>query len=821
MSENNPPQRILIPVANPRKRFVPGLLARTPQAAAHPVEAPDQNKARQVSSLISLRGQISLEITGKISRVLFVDEKTKVGMLVITGPDGETLKVKGTLFFTPVVGETIRVSAVVSNHEKYGLFYEAKAIDEVYPVDPYKAVTFLAGVLTGVDRKLATEMFSAFGASIYEVMEKSPLDLLKVAGINETLVESISKSWKVKISFQALCKELRASKELTQSKIFGIYDAFGAESIEVVNKRPYDLIDVPEFTFGLVDQIAMSRGSDPNSLFRVVAAIKGALDEDLKHGNTMCSGSSVISHVSGLLSHSKSQMDSQTVSMVIKGLADRGVLVSRVINGIVYLSKPLHSIAEFDSATSIARLMSSVSSKESLIEKAGKAASQLNDIDQSLAVQNAFRYGVTILTGRPGCGKTTVTKTIAEFAEKQGLKVVMCAYTGAASQRTVEATGHASSTVHSLIGLKPGDDLSQVVHTAKNTLDGDLFIVDEATMLDNITASLFFNAIPAGARVVLVGDVDQIEAVSPGNVFADLAESGFVNVTRLNTVHRTANGSDIPTNASFIVDGEIEKLDLRNGKDFRCTLLDDEVLIRNEIVNEYLRQIENHGQDSVQILSARWATECGVNALNKAIRDAVNPISRGQSSVSVMGADLRVGDRVMRSSSSKELNVFNGEIGRIISINERSKTAVVRFRNRDVVHEGKELSQLGLAYAITMHKSQGSEYAAVIASVPRSHQAMLHRNLLYTAITRGKHDAIIVGSEAAIKRSVSTPRAHRRTGFPFEINRAFRGRSKIQVISATRQPASPPLISPTSVISISNEAREAVSKKIGFRRMRP
>lgn len=723
-------------------------------------------------------------VEGRVIRVLFSDEASGKAMVLVRTNAGKTVKLQGMAATSIEVGRAVSADALLETHPRWGEQYKADIIDEMLPLHRSGVIAYMASHIEGVGEKLASAIFDRFGTGAYDVLDKDPSRLLSVPGITRTKLPKIVSSWGERTVLRSLVTHLAQFEGLGPTLASRVYNVFGERSMEVIRQTPYELARVPGVGFLTADKIATGSGVQPEATARIVGAVMHVFEARSQQGHTACPKREFLVEVSKLLGFDQRRQLNR-VDEVVAALIERRDLADRQIDGDSALS--MRSTERLEQAIShrIGELTEAAACDDRLDDQAAQAASHLGDEEQAKAVANAFRNPISVITGGPGCGKTTVTKVIGAVAAKAGLKVVMCAPTGKAARRTTEATGYPSQTVHSLLGYRMNESTG-VLAPSRNRdepLEGDLFILDEGSMMDLAITKVFLDAVPDGARLVIVGDADQLPSVGAGNVLHDIIDSDAVAVTKLKTVHRTALQSDIVSNAHKVIAGRAGEIDLKGGRDFQMTPVDDEQATVSAVVNQYLELVARHGIENVQVLSSRRETAVGVYALNDALRAEVNPLSDSKPSIKAGFRTLQLGDRVIRTSNNRQLGVSNGEVGIISDVDVEAKSVTVNFGDRSVVHGRGELQALELAYAITAHKSQGSEYAGVVIATPRAHKFMLNRNLLYTAITRGKKDVRLVGAPDAVRAAATRAGGSRCTGLSHELRTAFDLGPKVRKVS--------------------------------------
>ncbi len=658
---------------------------------------------------------------------------TVIGPLSEVAP-GETLKLEGTWERHPAHGEQFRAS---------------RAIVDV-PRTPDGVARYLEG-LKGIGPELAKRLVAAFSVEAVEVIEKEPWRVAQIKGVGKTRAAR----------FAVFAKERRAEREvmiflqgLGVSLAYArrIYKTYGDQAIQKVRENPYRLArDVTGIGFFIADRIARGMGIDPASTIRIQAGVLHEL-----------AAFSDVGHVFAPRQHLEHQaaealaVDPARVSAAVDQLTLEGAVI--LDEGNVY--QPWLHRAEMDTAARIRSLLAEPRPPPPGLHDAEKLS-----VGQRRAIELAGTAAVAVITGGPGTGKTTVVRALVSGWERAKRRVLLAAPTGRAAKRLQEATGRNALTVHRLLewgrGAREGRrGATPFGRDADHPLEADLLVVDEASMLDLPLARGLVQAVPLGATLVLIGDVDQLPSVGPGQVLGDLIASGVVPVARLTEVFRQEEGSGITENAYRILAGEIPRSEEPEGKekqDFYVVRAEEPERARDLVVRMCRERIpERFGFDprrDVQVLAPMHRGQAGTEELNRALQAALNPDG---AEVTHAGRALRVGDKVMQLRNDYDRDVFNGDLGIVqtAAMEEGDAVLEVDFDGRRVRYQADDLDALDLAYAVTVHKSQGSEYPAVVLTTLMQHFVLLRRNLLYTAVTRGKRLVVIVGSERALRRAV-------------------------------------------------------------------
>jgi exodeoxyribonuclease V alpha subunit len=602
-----------------------------------------------------------------------------------------------------------------------------------------------SGLIKGIGPHYASRIVARFGLATLEVLEHEPERLHEVEGLGTKRAETIKQAWQQQRQIHQIMIFLQGHG-ISAAYAVKIYKAYGEKAVAVVEQNPYRLAEeIWGIGFKIADRIAASGGIVGNDPRRARAGLLFLLNGASEEGHCFLPQKELLSRGKELLDIEEDMLAAQLPGLV----ADARIVVS---GEKVYLTTLLH--AERNTAKSIKRLLSSSAKGIALKEldrefvKAEQRMGLSFAPEQRDAIKAALQSKVTLLTGGPGTGKSTILRVLADILQLHGFSLLLAAPTGRAAKRLAEATGREAKTIHRLLGFDPGSFGFR--YNRENRLQTDFVVIDEVSMMDIVLANSLFKAIPDHASVVLVGDADQLPSVGPGNVFRDLLESGRMPTRCLKQIYRQGEGSLISINARRINEGEgLELLpDYKGDKDFYCIYRQSPEEIEAEIVSLMRgRLTRRYGFDPVrdiQVLTPMRRGLIGTDHLNARLQTVLLG-QRAESSSS-----FKAGDKVMQVKNNYEKEIFNGDIGVVQSVDEENSLIRVSFDGRQISYEMRDLQELILAYAITIHKSQGSEFPCVILPLHTNHYPLLQRNLLYTGVTRGKKLVVLVGSKKAI-----------------------------------------------------------------------
>lgn len=638
-----------------------------------------------------------------------------------------------------------------SKNPKHGIQFEVESYNEVIIPTKEGIIAYLAsGQIKGIGPKLAERIYDAFGIQTLEVLDKEPEQLLTISGISEGKLKKIRDSYLANRGARDVVAFL-APYGITPNRAVRLYQEYGDQTMDIVRNHPYRLCEIAGIGFTTADKIAMSMGFDKLSLERVDEGILYTLADAEGKGHLCMQKRAFLKACLKVLN--TPQLTEQMVGNRATRLVYDGRLV--MYRDQVYRAKTAE--AEESLAKAICYQM-----KHQKAYAYGNLDTELDQEEQKLkirlapeqreAVKMALTHGLCIITGGPGTGKTMIQKALLDIYHRKhpGDEIVCCAPTGRAARRMEQSTGYPASTVHKALGLVADEDDAC---GGPDMLEADLVLVDEVSMLDIFLAGHLFDSVKYGARVILVGDADQLPSVGPGAVLSEMIASGCILVVRLDKVYRQDAGSRIASNAKLIRHGNHA---LEYGDDFQ--LIESSNLEQSaEIIEKlYLQETAAYGVDNVALLTPyRQKTETGVNALNLRLRELVNPPNPAKKEAVLGKRIFRSGDKVMQTKNHEEVN--NGDVGYITGVSRYGNDTAVNIDfgdGRTLEYDSSELDMLDLGYASTIHKSQGSEYQSVIINLQCAHSIMLTRPLIYTAITRGKTRVIIVGERRALSIAI-------------------------------------------------------------------
>ena len=730
------------------------------------------------------------EKRGTITEIIFHNEENGYTIGVME-TDDEMFTVVGCLP-SCVKGTSYKLRGTFKVHPTYGEQFAFTEFEEVLPTGIAGIEGFLAsGVIKGIGPKTAAAIVDQFGEHTFEIMEEEPEKLALVSGIGPKKAAVIAESFAAHREFAQVSMYFQEFG-ISADYALKLYKIYGADAVELVKENPYRLTsEVYGIGFRKADTIAHKMGFAEDSPFRIKSGIKYGLTFYASEGSTYVPQQELCEKVGNLLELSSELVYENLVEMAFEGEVNVDTIEGRPV---VYLyvyyyaeKKICRNLAAIENAS----LKSLTVDVDSMIQMTERQSGIELSGTQRYAVRSAVTRSISVITGGPGTGKTTIINSIINILESSGMKVAISAPTGRAAKRITETSGHPAYTVHRLLEYyySESDDSMHFGRTEENPLDYDAVIVDEASMLDLMLTQGLTDAVRPGTRLILVGDVDQLPSVGAGNVLRDIIESEYVHTVMLKDIFRQAEESMIVVNAHRINQGEKPYVNSRD-KDFFFMERQNENQMVDLIVELVTGRLAAYyeGIDSVrdiQVLTPVKKGVLGSIALNKALQDALNPPSEEKDEKRFGERVFRVGDKVMQIKNNYQIGwrkrrdfsegegIFNGDVGYIESIDREYNTMTVVFdENRVVQYEFSMLDELELAYAVTVHKSQGSEFPIVVMPVSWFPPVLATRNLLYTAVTRGKKVVVLVGMENRMNAMIENNRiAMRYSGLKYRLRK--------------------------------------------------
>jgi exodeoxyribonuclease V alpha subunit len=704
-----------------------------------------------------------LTLTGEVERVTFENEATsfrviRLGSVEGAGARRSSLPVVGTF---PAVGPgtRVRVTGGFVTDAKHGEQFRVETLIPIAPSTLAGLEKYLgSGLIHGIGPGFAKRIVATFGMDSLSVLDQSPERLREVTGIGERRIEEIKKTWASQRAISNIMMLLQ-THGATPALAARIFKQYGDRAASILQLHPYRMaLDVRGVGFKTADRMARSLGISGDHPERAQAGAMHELGVLADQGHVVVPREALIERAAAML-----EIDVGHVEAALDALwASERVVVE---DGGVYLTW-LHQ-AEVAVAQGLGRLLSSPGKELGGLEAALLAFEKASKIElapgQRAAVEAAARHKVVVITGGPGVGKTTIVRAILNVLGRANLRVKLAAPTGRAAKRLSESTGLLASTLHRLLAFDPRQGKFQL--DSGNPIEADVVIVDEASMIDVPLGAALIGALPTAARLVIVGDSDQLPSVGPGALLRDLIDSGAITTVRLNEIFRQAGESRIVINAHRILTGEMPEsvdADAPNADFFvvpRRTPEEAAELVRELVVTRIPRRFGFDPRRDIQVLTPMHRGPVGTIALNELLQAALNPDGPALES---RGQKLRLGDKIMQTRNDYEREAFNGDIGVVTAVDLEGRKLTVRFEQRDVEYDDPSLASLTLAYATSIHKSQGSEYPAVVIPLLTSHFVMLSRNLLYTAVTRAKKLCVLAADPRAIRLALAETRREER-----------------------------------------------------------
>ena len=715
-------------------------------------------------------------LQGIVGSVIFQNYDNGYAVLRLNCENGQSVTVVGTIPL-PSAGERLMVTGKWSNHASYGRQFEAEFLERMMPQTAQDILQYLSSrAIKGIGPKIAARIVNRFGDQTLIVMEREPERLAEVSGISVSRAQAIGEAFRLQVGMRQLM-EFFALHQLPAELAVKTYKIYGEQTIDLLYDDPYLLMDPElEAPFAAVDRFAINLGIAADDHRRVEAGVLFELQYNLLAGHVFLPEDKLIAATAQLLN-----IGTVEIAESIERQLQVQQLVRQKLAGITVIYLWQLYEAESYCCRRLLEFARTGYPAPAGLEKKLKIAAKSSNIDfspaQADAIREAATCGMVIITGGPGTGKTTIVQGILSLYEQMDLKTVLCAPTGRAAKRLTEVTGQESSTIHRLLeaGIEPRTGKLFFQKDEQNPLNADAVIIDEMSMVDIELLHHLFRAIRPGTRVIFVGDPDQLPPVGPGFPFSDMLRSGLLPAIRLTEIFRQAQQSLIVMNAHRVNQGIMPELKNVKSDFFFIRAISEEQAAQTIAQLCATRLPNNMGisADQIQVLSPTKKGGAGTMELNRLLQQHLNPAAPGKPEKKFGDYIFRVGDRVMQIRNNYDIlwkksdgtigaGIFNGDVGSVISIDTDSELLSVLFDDRTVTYDFTELNELEPAYAITVHKSQGSEYRAVVLSAWNGSAYLLNRSVLYTGITRAKQLLVIVGREEIVSAMTENARIGRR-----------------------------------------------------------
>ncbi len=714
------------------------------------------------------------QVTGSIEKILYKDGDSGFSVISVKVSTSESIMATGALIDV-FQGETITLHGAWTVHPKFGRQFTIKDYSTKTPCTKSGIEKYLAsGLIKGIGPKFAEKLVARFGEKTLEVIDTNPELLGTVPGVGPKKVEAIRQAWVDQKEISNVMVFLR-SKDVSTAFAVKIFKTYGNQAVNIISRNPYRLIDdVWGVGFKSADQIALKLGLEPNSPQRVKAGFIHAINEATNFGHLYLDLESAKKQTiellaldqtvdtTPLLKQALTELYSDDKIKLLSHDEKHFITLPHCYNAERGIAKKIKTLAATPASSFLEIDLQKIYGKLRLPDSRGI---ELNE-EQQRGIMACFQNKITIITGGPGTGKTTLVKKLLELLDECNVSIRLAAPTGRAAKRMFEGTGRSTETIHRLLGFAPG--MSGFTHNEQNALSLDYLILDEASMIDVFLMHSLLKAMPQRGHLILLGDVDQLPSVGAGNVLCDLIDSGVCAVTRLAHIFRQAQDSMIIVNAHRVNRGEFPTTSIPEAKnDFIYIRNDDPEELMGTLHSLYKKRLPMLGikLDDAIVLSPMNRGTAGNVRINQELQEILNPAKAGGVEIQRFGQLYRENDRVMQIRNNYEKFIFNGDIGSIKAIDASDHKVTITFGERDLEYEFTELNEITLAYAISIHKSQGSEFGAVIIPIFTQHFVLLQRNLIYTAITRAKRLCILVGQSRAIAMAIGNNKSLKRNTF--------------------------------------------------------
>lgn len=704
------------------------------------------------------------ELEGTIDQIVYYNPENGYSVCRFLLENDQLITIVG--HFPPLsAGEVLKINGTWELNSKYGRQFRVNSFVPILPSSVRGIQRFLSsGLVKGIGPILAKRIVDHFGIQTMEIINNSPERLLEVEGIGPIKVQEIIRSWEENKKIRDLIIFLQ-EHGISASLATRIYRHYGDQAFSILCSNPYQLcLDVWGIGFRTADQMALKLGFDPSSLERLAAFIHYYLEKESEQGHLFGYRRELIEATSKEL-----MVPKEKVEEALEQLINQKKVLVEVTSTDQAIYLPYLHRAEEAVVRGIIRLASTplLFPGVDIDEAIKKVESHLGlsfSSEQRQAIEESWRQKILIITGGPGTGKTTLIRAIVELYEEWGKRVLLAAPTGRAAKRLAEATAREAKTLHRLLEYNPKEEGFR--RNERYPLVGEVLIIDEFSMVDILLMEALLKAVPLNMRLILVGDSDQLPSVGPGNLLRDLIESRTIKVVRLTEIFRQAQGSLIVLNAHRVQQGLSLVYSRKRDGDFLFIPQEEEEkvfeLVMEMACEEVPRRLDLPPLNAqIQVITPMYRGLCGVDNLNRELQQRLNPSGP---SLKIGQHEFRVGDKVMQIRNNYEKEVFNGDLGIIVSVDPETWQVTVDYDGRPVLYEKDELLEITLAYAISVHKSQGNEYQGVIMPLLLQHYIMLQRNLFYTALTRAKKFCVIIGSFRALHIAIKNDSPIKRNG---------------------------------------------------------
>ncbi len=715
------------------------------------------------------------QVSGIVDSIIYQNEENGYTVCELESAAGEPIVVTGIIPYL-TEGDKITASGRWMNHQVYGRQFKAETYEKTLPAEEGDILRYLAsGAVKGIGPKTAQKIVEKFGTDSFDVIENHPEWLTSIPGITQKKAEAMGENFRAISGARAVMMFCR--DYFTPQTAMKIYKKWGSASVDRIRRNPYRLCeDFWGISFSRADQIAMAIGMQPDSAERILHGLSYVLrHESTRSGHTCLPRGELVRCALELLFVDDADYRGAVEAAIAEGIADSTLTAVRRNGEEFIFEHRMYSAEKYiaEKLLTLDRLSPRMDPHDMrmLVEKSERLSGIEYAISQIRALISAMSSGVMVLTGGPGTGKTTIVKGMISIFDSLGLKIALAAPTGRAAKRMSEATSNEAKTIHRLLEMDFADESgSRFLRDENNTLDADVLIIDEASMIDTELMSALLRAIKNGSRLILIGDTDQLPSVGAGNVLGDIIASKKFTVIRLTEIFRQSESSLIIKNAHRINEGQLPDTEQKNADFFFLKRESEEAISATVIDLVKNRLPRSYGEDiirRIQIITPSKKGLSGTDVLNEGLQAALNPPSPTKAERRSRSLTFREGDRVMQTKNNysvewetddgrQGMGIYNGDIGEVLEVDNDEATVTVRFDDRRCVLDTTQLDEIDHAYAITVHKSQGSEYPVVIIPLYSCAPMLMSRNLLYTAVTRGSKMVILVGRMSVLQRMVES-----------------------------------------------------------------